>query len=390
MQGALHFSDATAGDVMTPMDKLYCLSSKDILSFETMSEIFRRGHSRIPVWNSQGTWIVGLLYAKDLILVSPQDELPVMTVITLFDRLDVPVVDSDANLSQVLFRMHTERVHFAVVRSVDDSVADRDPLYVLTGCITMEDILEQILQMDVEDEYDPVASTYGDLNYRIPLAVCPLFILFADKQGTKSALADMSRVTLLNLSGVQNKLDDTLAHAIAYTLLEREPVFSDTARCRQAPSGDLLRSLLKSSQLLHLSKPESRITKETYQTIEEEESVNMLPQAQLETYRVWKDNGVIVRKGSRLTGAIVVVEGIVEVTCGQDDIKSIKKAYDCVGQHALVNKDYVSDFDLCLHSQEATIIRLQRKDYIEALATQAPHDSSNGNRDVSHVTVNVP
>eukprot|EP01138_Halocafeteria_seosinensis_P005416 gb/GECG01005537.1/.p1 GENE.gb/GECG01005537.1/~~gb/GECG01005537.1/.p1 ORF type:complete len:421 (+),score=58.30 gb/GECG01005537.1/:1-1263(+) len=343
MQGALKFSDATAGDIMTPSDKVFSLSSKDRLDYDVMSEIFRTGYSRIPVWNARRTWIIGLLYSKDLILVSPQEELPVMAVVTLFHREKVPIVNIDDNLNEVLMQMHAERVHFAAVRKVDDSVPDRDPIYALAGCITMEDILEQILQMDVEDEHD--ASNDA-----------------ADTQARE--LAQMHRLNLLSLSGMKEGLPPSLSRAIAHTLLETVPAFSEEAIPGKWGNLDTLVHLLQNARILYLSKPNGN------EPVSEEEPLTSSESALssiAEAQKVWKQGGVLVKKTSTLSGPIIVLQGKLDVECGQDNIKTVIKPFECIGEGSLLKGDYVTDFRVTLGSPEVTVIRIDRENYVKAL-----------------------
>eukprot|EP01138_Halocafeteria_seosinensis_P005415 gb/GECG01005536.1/.p1 GENE.gb/GECG01005536.1/~~gb/GECG01005536.1/.p1 ORF type:complete len:651 (+),score=85.60 gb/GECG01005536.1/:1-1953(+) len=349
MKGAIKFGDITAGDIMTPRHQLFSLTSSDRLTFDTMSQIFQHGFSRIPVWNNDGTWIIGLLYAKDLILVSPREELPVMAVVSLFHRERVPVVDSTDSLREVLLQMHSERIHFAAVRKVDDSVEDRDPIYVLEGCISMEDILEQILQMDVQDEHD------------LPEG--------AEERTKGDKIANTNRLNLLTLSGMREGLSASLARAIAYTLLETAKVFQQKQYKHQHLSIDELSSLLQSSRTLYLSKPEKgeSVPEDTDQQYSKEEYSAAVPSNLLEARRVWQNGGVIVSKGEKLTGAIVVLEGSIKVTSGKDDVESIKKPFDCVGQGALMEDNYETDFSVTVESKNVSILRIERQDFVKAM-----------------------
>eukprot|EP01138_Halocafeteria_seosinensis_P012064 gb/GECG01012330.1/.p1 GENE.gb/GECG01012330.1/~~gb/GECG01012330.1/.p1 ORF type:complete len:696 (+),score=84.23 gb/GECG01012330.1/:1-2088(+) len=346
MQGALTFGDATAGDVMTPRDKIYSLSSTNRLDFDTMSEIFRRGFSRIPVWNAEGTWMIGLLYAKDLVLVSPEEELPVMSVISLFHREVLPIVDAEDSLGEVLYRMHSEKVHFAAVRTIDDSVADRDPIYVLSGCVTMEAIIEQILQMEVEDEYDHPSDE-------------------SVVSARKEEVAEMHRMNLLSLAGMTEELSESMARAIAYTLLETVPVFREEVLPGRFPSVDLLTGLLvQTSRTLYLAKPEGSKPNQT--PLHSAESTEV-PANIVEANKIWESGGVVVESGQSLSGAIIILEGTLEVTSGQDEMVYSRKRFECVAQRALVQEDYRADFRLTMQSQYATILMLDRKEYLEAL-----------------------
>ena len=105
------------------------------------------------MWNHDRTAIIGLLYAKDLILISPASRIPLVAVVHFFRRESVNVVEDEDTLEAVLRIFSSSRQHFAIVRTVDAS-GPGDPVYKIGGIITMEDILETIIKSEIADEYD--------------------------------------------------------------------------------------------------------------------------------------------------------------------------------------------------------------------------------------------
>ena len=180
MQGALKYGETQVSQIMTPRAQMFSLKRNEKLSFHVMSKIFESGYSRIPVWDDDDFHIVGLLYAKDLILLTPREEVPVVTVLSFFQREYVPVVDENDTLEEVLKVINSEKVHFAAVRGIDNSVEDLDPVYKIVGCVTLEDILEEILQMEVEDEFDTASEgIFRELKSApLPNSNCNFFFFF--------------------------------------------------------------------------------------------------------------------------------------------------------------------------------------------------------------------
>lgn len=159
LEGALNFHDQIVGAIMTPWDQCFKLNMHDRLNFETLLHIFKKGHSRIPVVHivhGQET-LAGMILAKDLILLDPEDEIPASTLVQLFEHKIVTTF-SDNSLSFMLREFQTGLSHLAIVRDVDDSGLG-DPVYVLKGIVTLEDIIEVILQENIIDESDVFVST---------------------------------------------------------------------------------------------------------------------------------------------------------------------------------------------------------------------------------------
>ena len=81
-------------EIMTPLESCFMLCEDTPLNFENISKVFHLGHSRIPVYSSKASSkpptdpedIVGLLFAKDLILLDPEDATLVKNVVNFFSR----------------------------------------------------------------------------------------------------------------------------------------------------------------------------------------------------------------------------------------------------------------------------------------------------------------
>jgi hypothetical protein len=138
---------------MTPGDRLFSVKASDRLDYRLVASIYRAGYSRIPVWDDARTQIVGLLFAKDLMLIEPRTRTPVITVVHFFGRQHVNSVEDEDTLDEVLRVFGATRQHFAIVRSVDAS-GPGDPVYRVAGVITLEDVTEEIIGEEVLDEFD--------------------------------------------------------------------------------------------------------------------------------------------------------------------------------------------------------------------------------------------
>ena len=68
------------------------LPLKSFLNFETVSEIREQGYSRIPVYDGDRNNILHILFAKDLMFIDPDDNMPLAMVCEFYNN-EVKIVD---------------------------------------------------------------------------------------------------------------------------------------------------------------------------------------------------------------------------------------------------------------------------------------------------------
>jgi metal transporter CNNM len=153
--GALVLKQKSVKDVMTHLDDCYMLPIETLLNFETVSEIKDQGYSRIPVYDGERVNIVHILFAKDLLFIDPDDEKPIEEVCKFYKN-EVNVVYQDTILTDMFDEFKSgEKGHMAVVQEVNND-GDGDPYYETVGLVTIEDIIEEIIQQEINDETDVV------------------------------------------------------------------------------------------------------------------------------------------------------------------------------------------------------------------------------------------
>ncbi|XP_060114526.1 metal transporter CNNM4-like [Heteronotia binoei] len=152
IQGALELRSKTVEDVMTPLCDCFLLSNDAVLDFDTMSDIMESGYTRIPVYNKERTNIVDMLYIKDLAFVDPDDCTPLRTI-TKFYNHPIHFVLHDTKLDAVLEEFKTGKSHLAVVRKMKTE-SGRDPGSEVVGVVTLEDVIEEIINSEILDESD--------------------------------------------------------------------------------------------------------------------------------------------------------------------------------------------------------------------------------------------
>ena len=210
VEGAFNLTKKTVADIYLPMEKVFTIDADAIMDIETLAYIYASGRSRIPVvkkrfmtplsplsnnstrslrhvrkkstdWISKvfGTSpaesipdeeapsemvidVCGILMARHLIVTNPDDNRPLSSMPTVKPLLVTP----DCSLLFMLKLFLKSRFHMALVVQ-NPKVANlclnlgkpitHETAGVL-GILTMEDVLEEILQEKIYDEADETGS----------------------------------------------------------------------------------------------------------------------------------------------------------------------------------------------------------------------------------------
>ena len=144
--GALKFSEKTASDVITPSSILYHLDKDEIITKEKLEEIKREHYSRIPIISNTRDNIVGILYAKDLIGYNLNDT---RKVEDLMKKDHLYFIDEKTHLDVIINTFCSSKIHMAFVKN---------EFGILLGIVTLEDVIEEILAIEILDESDTVAD----------------------------------------------------------------------------------------------------------------------------------------------------------------------------------------------------------------------------------------
>ncbi len=143
LKGLLRFRSLTASDVMTPRTVVHSLDERTTVRdaiADRRSMIF----SRIPVWEGSPDHVVGYVLKDHLLLEAARDrhEKPVREL-----ARPALVVPTTLSLPGVFERMLDEGEHIAVVL---------DEYGGLDGVVTMEDVVETLIGLEIVDETDSV------------------------------------------------------------------------------------------------------------------------------------------------------------------------------------------------------------------------------------------
>ena len=140
---ALSFGDKTVHDIMTPRSVIASVKEDDVLSPLLLDELHKSGHSRFPVLSADNQEAVGILYVKDLLHLREH------TSVGSVMHKPVHFVNENRELDHVLQAFLRTKQHiFLVVNSFAE----------ITGLITIEDVVEQVLGKPIIDEFDKYDS----------------------------------------------------------------------------------------------------------------------------------------------------------------------------------------------------------------------------------------
>ncbi|KAG0585937.1 hypothetical protein KC19_2G050500 [Ceratodon purpureus] len=209
IQGALDMIEKTALDSMTPIESTFSLDVQTKLDWEVLGKIMARGHSRVPVYEGNPRNLIGVLLVKSLLTVRAEAETPVSAV----SIRRIPRVPSDMPLYDILNEFQKGGSHMAAVtkvKSKKNSIGSNDlngsekPENVdingepdlengvegflntnegkqleengdnnddledgeVIGIITLEDVMEELLQEEIVDETDE----YIDVHKKVRVA----------------------------------------------------------------------------------------------------------------------------------------------------------------------------------------------------------------------------
>ena len=149
LQSALEFTDMDAGDILTPRI--------DVIGFEIgqsteeiLQVINETQFSRYPVYEKTIDHVVGILYVKHML-----HELMEQKEVQLADLLLEPIfIPKSMKLHDIMNEFRKSRTHMAVVA---------DEYGGITGIVTMEDVLEQLVG-EIWDENDDIVNDWQELD----------------------------------------------------------------------------------------------------------------------------------------------------------------------------------------------------------------------------------
>jgi CBS domain containing-hemolysin-like protein len=135
----LDFGDTVARQVMVPRIDMTALEVNTPFD-EALDVVVSAGHSRVPVFRGTIDEIVGILYAKDMLVMLRDGSKPPLEHMLR----QVYFTPESKRVSELLQELQKTRVHVSIVVDEYGGTA---------GLVTIEDILEEIVG-EIQDEFD--------------------------------------------------------------------------------------------------------------------------------------------------------------------------------------------------------------------------------------------
>ncbi len=149
LKGIAKFGEVLVKQIMKPRSDVIAFEYKTLFP-ELLLHIQNSGHSRVPVFEGNFDKIVGILYIKDLLAYSEEDE-----KFKWQSLLRTPYfVPESKKINSLLKEFQRRKNHMAIV--VNEFGAS-------SGLVTLEDILEEIVG-EINDEFDDDDLSYSRLD----------------------------------------------------------------------------------------------------------------------------------------------------------------------------------------------------------------------------------
>jgi len=234
----------------------------------------------------------------------------VQDFVDIFGRR-VHTVWPDDKLGDVLRDLKQGKSHMALVQDVNNEDASKDPFYEVKGIITLEDIIEEIIGVEIVDETDE----YVDGTHSVPV--------------DRGETFKWASLRLLDAKIVDETLSYDETQAVTAHLLRN---YNDVA------------SLLTEHQLEQLIATTP---------------VSVLPTATEELGKLLPDD-LLYEKNKPNDTCTLILSGKVKVLAGADNFRTDVSSWSVLASKALVDHAYAPDFSAYVSSGPCRCLRLTR------------------------------
>lgn len=157
---------------MTPLDEVFMISYDSKFDSELLQLIMKNGFSRVPVFKGEKTNILGMLLVKNLLSLNFDKSVDVKDL----KLSPLPRFSGDHSIFSIFHEFKMGKSHMGIVEMVINGRC------VPVGILTLEDLIEELIQQEILDETDERLSD----GKTIPMqATLQSYILHGMKSGSE-------------------------------------------------------------------------------------------------------------------------------------------------------------------------------------------------------------
>jgi len=147
------------GNIMTPMNDVFTMSSDTVLDEKMMDNILSAGYSRIPIHTPENDRnFVGMLLVKMLITYDPEDALRVRD----FALATLPETRPETSCLDILNFFQEGKSHMVLVSDFPAEARGA------VGVVTLEDVIEELIGEEIIDESDVFIDVHKAIRRMAP------------------------------------------------------------------------------------------------------------------------------------------------------------------------------------------------------------------------------
>lgn len=336
--GAFDFSQKLVGQVLTRLDDVFMLDASLSLTFKVLLIIFQSGHSRIPVYCQSRENIIGILFAKDLILLDPEDAVPIRTVLSFFNR-NLLTVKHDTPLNKMLNIFCQGGAHMAIVHRDQSDNDGPDTI----GVVTLEDLIEALIGQDIVDETDVYTNNLSKQRVKRVRSIDPEVLTMFDSKHDDEVLSE--KEVLAVASYLSSNTFEFSESFIRIDVLRRMLAAIPTIECHKEGLSNAAQLAVGTSSLFG---GEANVRR---------------------AGDCMNDETTVYSKGVPTKNAYLIIHGRLQIMAGDEGFVSEAGPWTLLGVKALSNNLYAPDFTARIIERPTRLLRISRKLYRDMVKT---------------------